>query len=116
MDSQDYSDLYRFLHDGDLPEGYDFEDYHQYADQYKLENAMIFTKESNRKLVQRHEIEWICSMFHDDLTAAHMDFQTTYTKIAQHYIWENMRHNIQAYVQSCDSCQRQGKSRKQKII
>ena len=116
MDSLEYALLYSYLHDDELPEGRDPEQYKDYASKFKLENSMILTKDSERKVVQTHEIEWICSMFHDDPTSAHCDFNTTYGKISQRYFWSTMYRDVKNFVQSCDTCQRQGKPRKQTKI
>ena len=116
MDSLEYALLYSYLHDDELPEGRDPEQYKDYASKFKLENSMILTNDSERKVVQTHEIEWICSMFHDDPTSAHCDFNTTYGKINQRYFWSTMYRDVKNFVQSCDTCQRQGKPRKQTKI
>lgn len=116
MDSLEYALLYSYLHDDELPEGRDPEQYKDYASKFKLENSMILTNDSERKVVQTHEIEWICSMFHDDPTSAHCDFNTTYGKISQRYFWSTMYRDVKNFVQSCDTCQRQGKPRKQTKI
>jgi len=116
MDSQEYAKLYRYLHEKQIPEDRNQVQYEDYASKFKLENSMIFLKDSEKKVVQSHEVEWICSMFHDDPTSAHADFNTTYGKISQRYFWSTMYKDVKDFVQSCDACQRQGKPRKQTVI
>ena len=116
MDSQEYVLLYRYLHKNEILEGRDSVQYENYALKFKLENSMILIKDSDRKVVQAYEVEWICSMFHDDPTSAHNDFNTTYGKISQRYFWSTMYRDVKNFVQSCDAYQRQGKPRKQTIV
>ena len=116
MDAQEYAKLYWYLYEKELLDKVVPEDYKNYASKFILKNSMIFTKDSQRKVVQKHEVEWICSMFHDDPTSAHCDFNTTYGKISQRYFWSTMYRDVKSFVSSCDTCQCQGKPCKQTSI
>ena len=57
MDSQEYAKLYRYLHEKQFPEDRNQVQYEDYASKFKLENSMIFLKDSEKKVVQSHEVE-----------------------------------------------------------
>ena len=59
---------------------------------------MILTKKLEQKVVQAHKIQWIYSMFHNNLTSVHYDFQTTYRKIKSRYFWLTIYKDIKEFV------------------
>jgi len=48
----------------------------------------------------------IISEHHDTPLGAHFGMDKTYQTIKQRYIWPNMRHHINQFVRSCDTCQK----------
>ena len=56
MDSKEYILLYRFLHEKEIPENRNPQQYEDYASKFKLENSMILTEELERKVIQTHEV------------------------------------------------------------
>eukprot|EP00961_Rhodomonas_salina_P285058 3852153-Rhodomonas_salina.2 len=44
--------------------------------------------------------------FHDTPLGAHFGQDKTYYNLRQQYIWPSMRHHVEQYVLSCDSCQK----------
>ncbi|CAB4438745.1 unnamed protein product [Rhizophagus irregularis] len=55
-------------------------------------------------------------MMHNDPTSAHFSTDTMFDKIRKRYYWPQMYENIREYVQSCDACQRRGKSRSNQML
>ena len=44
----------------------------------------------------------LISRHHDNLLAGHFDIKKTHKLLAWKYFWPSLRHNIEAYVKSCD--------------
>ena len=65
-----------------------------------------------RIVVKESELEMILHNGHASLQAGHFDAQTTYHKLYEHYYWPKMLTSIQAYVQTCNICQRRGKPKR----
>jgi len=64
------------------------------------------------KVLQKHELFPVLYIFHNDPTAAHFAVDNMFEKIRNRYYWPQMYEDIRKYVQSCDSCQKRGKNRK----
>jgi Integrase zinc binding domain len=114
MDSSEYITLYQYLKEGELPEDKDPETYPKYAKKFELKNDQLYL--NGRKIIQRHEVEDICAVFHDDPTGAHFAFDTIYEKIKKRYFWNTMYKDIEEYCKSCDACQRRGGPKKNNIL
>ena len=79
-----------------------------------ISNNLLYKKDRNDndkfiKVIQRHELEPVLYMMHNDPTAGHFATDIMFHKIKSRYYWPQMYEDIRSYVQSCDSCQRRGK-------
>ena len=79
-----------------------------------INNSLLYKKDRNDndkfiKVIQRHELEPVLYMMHNDPTAGHFATDIMFHKIKSRYYWPQMYENIRSYVQSCDNCQRRGK-------
>ncbi|CAB4418579.1 unnamed protein product [Rhizophagus irregularis] len=93
MDIEHYNNIYNYLKYNQLPS--------------TLNNQQQQQIQNN----QRHELEPVLFMFHNDPTAAHFSVDTMFDKLQSRYYWPQMYNDIRSYVMSCDSCQRRGKQK-----
>jgi len=61
-------------------------------------------------IIRRFEIEPILSLAHNYPLSGHFGIELTLTKLKERYYWPKMRNDIKSYIQTCDQCQRHGKS------
>jgi hypothetical protein len=55
-------------------------------------------------------------MMHSHPTAGHLGTDAMYYKIAERYYWDQMYRDVQAYVKSCEECQKRGKSKRKEPL
>ena len=55
-------------------------------------------------------------MMHNDLTSEHFTTDATFNKIKTQYYWPQYYEDIKRYVESCDACQQQGRSKKNNLL
>src|SRR6266498_6108793 len=98
MDEETYQTLVR-----------DIEKYH---DKYKLKEGKFIKIKSDKelKILKRNEIEPILSLAHEHLLSGHFELEATLTKLKERYYWSKMKDDIKSYIQTCDQCQRCGKT------
>ncbi|HJU59934.1 MAG TPA: integrase zinc binding domain-containing protein, partial [Nitrososphaeraceae archaeon] len=85
----------------------------KYPNKYKLKEGKLYRLRPNNKellVVRRFEIEPILSLAHEHPLSGHFGVESTLTKIKERYYWPKMRNDIKSYIQTCDQCQRRGKS------
>ena len=61
-------------------------------------------------------MEALMYMMHNDPTAGHFAVDKMFDKIRERYYWPQMYEDIKIYVQSCDNCQRRGKSKRNELL
>ena len=71
--------------------------------QCEEKNGLLFTKKGKR-IVRDFEVMWIFQMLHKDLTAGHVDLETTYEKARTRFMWPNMRQNLRDLISNCWEC------------
>ncbi|GBC33666.2 putative integrase core domain protein [Rhizophagus irregularis DAOM 181602=DAOM 197198] len=78
---------------------------------YEIIGGSIYKiKDGKRlKIIRRHEFEGLMYIAHDHELAGHFGIDATYNRIKDRYYWKGMRKDVEAYVKSCNSCQRRGK-------
>ena len=106
MDPTDYENLYLYLKYKKVPIRKDPKEYEKYGQKFELIHDQVYI--NKKRLIQRHEVEDICAMYHDDPTGAHFVFQTIYEKIKERYFWNTLLKDVKEYCQICNSCQRRG--------
>jgi hypothetical protein len=121
MDTQQYSNIYQFLQQQILPPTVitpqQRRKFINLTSNFIIHNQLLYKKDRNNnnkliKVIQRYEMEPVLYMMHNDPTAGHFSIDKMFDKIKARYYWPQMYDDIKAYVQSCDSCQRRGKYRR----
>jgi transposase InsO family protein len=129
MDSQNYRDLHQILIDLNTSTHLTFPhltlpQFNQLQKQSKffiLDNNLLYKVDRRNinnllRVIRKHEVEPVLYMFHNDPTAAHLATDTMFDKIRSRYYWPQMYETIHSYVQSCDSCQRRGRNKKNQTL
>ena len=87
MEKQLYYDIYQYLDNFVIPEGYNEQQINrivQTAKHYYIENEKLYRKNQNetkQHVITPKHVETILYNIHKDITAAHLGVNTTYEKI-----------------------------------
>jgi hypothetical protein len=119
MDINQYYNLQLFLSQQHIPDliPEQLKQLERQSKYYQLQNNYLYKKDRRSegnllKVIKRHELEPLLYMMHNDPTAGHFAVDIMFNKIRTRYYWPQMYEDIRQYVQSCDQCQRRGKSKK----
>ncbi len=55
-------------------------------------------------------MEPILSLSHEHPLSGHFRLEATLTKLKERYYWPKMKNDVKSYIQTCDQCQRRGKT------
>ena len=50
------------------------------------------------------------------MIGTHLGVETTYNKVKERYYWPKMYDDIKIYIESCDNCQRRGKTKRREEL
>jgi hypothetical protein len=88
---------------------------------YQLKHKLLYKK--NRKdsdkplrVIKWTEVEPVLYMMHSHPTAGHLGTDAMYYKIIERYYWDQMYRDIRNYVNSCETCQKRGKSKRKEPL
>ena len=120
MDLKVYNEFIDYLLKHEYPLNYTPQEKQKLARQaiqYVVENGILFkrnkkTPEHSLRVITLQDREKILYNLHSSPLAGHFGLRKTIEKVAENYYWPGMENDIKAYIESCDSCQRFGKSRK----
>src|SRR6266498_1673999 len=87
-------------------------DIEKYHEKYKLKEGRLVKIRLNKelKVLKRNEIELILSLAHEHPLSGHFRLEATLSKLKERYYWPKMKVDIKSYIQTCDQCQRHGKT------
>src|SRR6266498_1930635 len=87
-------------------------DIEKYHDKYKIKEGKLIKIKSNKelKVLRRNEMEPILSLAHEHPLSGYFGFEATLIKLKERYYWPKMKNDIKSYIQTCDQCQRRGKT------
>ena len=60
------------------------------------------------RVLKEDEIDSVLYMLHDHPIGGHFGMDGTYNKIKERFYWKGMKKDVEAYVKSCDQCQKRG--------
>jgi hypothetical protein len=124
MDPIEYNHLLLFLTNQPLPNTLNLEQsrhIQKLSKHFIYKNNFIYKIDKRRennllRLIQKHELEPVLFMFHNDPTSAHFATDTMFEKLRSRYYWPQMYEDIRSYVQKCDACQRRGRFKKNQLL
>lgn len=119
MENSNYINLFNYILTKTLPIDFSAEQKQQLkrrSKNFTINNNLLYKNNNNTRkpvrVIKTSELEPVLYMFHHDPTAAHASAEKMMDKIKARYYWPQMFEDIRAYVQSCDDCQRRGKSKR----
>jgi hypothetical protein len=120
MDNQPYTELFEYILTQQIPSYFSKEQKQQLQKQakdYIVENDLLYKMDKNDitklyRVIQREELPALLYMMHNDPTSGHFATDAMFTKIKTRYYWPQYYEDIKKYVESCDACQRRGRSKK----
>jgi hypothetical protein len=124
MDDQHYTELFEYILIQQIPPYFSKEQKQQLQKQaknYIVENDLLYKMDKNDitklyRVIQREELPALLYMMHNDPTSRHFTTDTMFTKIKTRYYWPQYYEDIKKYVESCDACQRRGRSKKNNLL
>ena len=112
MDTQQYSNIFNYLFQQTIPSNINTPQqkrkFINLTQNFIIKNNLLYKKDRTNntkllKVIQRHEMEPVLYMFHNDPTAGHFSTDKMFDKIKSRYYWPQMYDDIKLYAQSCDS-------------
>src|SRR6266498_3992405 len=87
-------------------------DIEKYHEKYELKEERLVKIRLNKelKVLKRNEIEPILSLAHEHPLSGHFGLEATLNKLKERYYWPKMKDDIKSYIQTCDQCQKHGKT------
>jgi len=84
----------------------------KYHGKYELKEGKLIKLKPNKelKVLKRNEIEPILSLSYEHLLSGHFGLEATLNKLKERYYWPKMKNDVKSYIQTCDQCQRRGKT------
>src|SRR5256714_5222362 len=124
MDSQHYYNLYNYLLSQQLPSQFSQQQIQQLIKQsrnYCIQHELLYKKDQKDpktlyRVIHKKELPALLYMMHNDPTSGHFATDAMFQKIRTRYYWPQYYEDIRKYVESCDSCQRRGRSKKNNLL
>src|SRR3954465_8022490 len=124
MEPEHYYNIYTYLTKQQTPQHFTKQQKQQLINQsknYTVESDLLYKKDKKNlnqlyRVIQTSELPALLYMMHNDPTSGHFSADTMFTKIKTRYYWPQYYENIKKYVESCDACQRRGRSKKNNIL
>jgi Integrase zinc binding domain/Integrase core domain len=126
MDPQKYNEILNYLQNGtiptNLPQTNDpVKSFKNFCNNFQLQNNYLYKIDKRRKgnllrVIRKFEMDPVLYMMHHDPTSGHFAAESMFNKIRDRYYWPQMFEDIRTYAQSCDACQRRGKSKKTQYL
>src|SRR5437764_12323868 len=124
MEKEHYYNLYNYLVSQQVPELFNQQQKQQLINQtknYIVRNDLLYKQDRKdaRKLyrvIQKEKLSGKLYMVNNDPTSEHFAADAMFNKIKTRYYWPQYYEDIKKYVESCDACQRRGRSRKNNVL
>src|SRR4051794_8497807 len=124
MDPEHYYNIYTYLTNQQTPQHFTKQQKQQLLNQsknYTVESNLLYKKDKKilnqlYRVIQKSELPALLYMMHNDPTSGHFSADTMFTKIKTRYYWPQYYENIKKYVESCDACQRRGRSTRNNLL
>src|SRR5947207_13416979 len=124
MDSQHYYNLYNYLLSQQLPSQFSQQQIQQLIKQsknYLIQHELLYKKDQKNpttlyRVIHKKELIALLYIMHNNSKSEHFATDAMFQKICTRYYWPQYYENIRKYVESCDSCQRRGRSRTNNLL
>jgi hypothetical protein len=91
----------------------------QQANHYIVQDNVLYkrNKDGNPlRVITKENLTKILYNMHNAPNAGHFGIQATMGKTRQRYFWPTMGEDIRKYIETCDTCQRQGKPKQTEVL
>jgi hypothetical protein len=124
MEPEHYYNIYKYLLSQQTPQHFDQQQKQQLLNQsknYIIDNELLYKKDNKNlekfyRVIQKSELPALLYMMHNDPISGHFATEAMFTKIKARYYWPQYYEDIKKYVESCDACQRRGRSKKNNLL
>lgn len=124
MEKEHYYNVYNYILSQQVPLHFTEKQKQQLLNQtrnYTIENEQLYKKGRNNanklyRVIRKEELPAVLYMMHNDPISGHFAIDAMFTKIKTRYYWPQYYEDIKKYVESCDACQRRGRSKKNNLL
>src|SRR5687767_7011645 len=124
MDNQHYYNIYNYLLSKQIPTQLSQQQTQQLIRQskiYILQHELLYKKDQKDstkllRVIHKKELPALLYMMHNDPTSGHFATEAMFQKIRTRYYWPQYYEDIRKYVESCDACQRRGRSKTNNLL
>jgi hypothetical protein len=124
MDRKHYYNLYNYLLSQQIPNQFSRQQMQQLIKQsenYCIQHELLYKKDKKSsatlyRVIHKDELPALLYMMHNNPTSGHFATDAMFQKIRTRYYWPQYYEDIRKYVESCDSCQRRGRSKTNNLL
>src|SRR5215210_6254228 len=124
MDNQHYYNLYNYLLSQQLPDQFSQQQIQQLVKQaknYFIQHELLYKKDQKNpttlyRVIHKKELPSLLYMMHNYPTSGHFATDAMFQKIRIRYYWPQYYEDIKKYVESCDTCQQRGRSKRNNLL
>jgi hypothetical protein len=125
MDLNLYYNLIRYLDDLTIPDNFSLDEQRKLkttARHYFVRDGLLYKKfnrqnsERPLRVIKQTEVEAILYNMHSDPSSGHFAFDGTFQRTYTRYYWPQMGEDIKNYINSCQTCQKFGGTRRKEPL
>ena len=124
MDNQYYQELLNYFLTQQIPTHFSNQQKQQFRNRiknYTVENDLLYKIDRNDvtklyRVIQKSKLPALLYMMHNDPISGHFATDAMFNKIKKRYYWPQYYEDIKKYVESCDACQRRGRSKRNNLL
>src|SRR5688572_22794709 len=124
MEDEYYYNFYNYLLSQQIPDTFSQQQIQQLikqANNYTIQHDMLYKSDQKDhkklyKVIHKKELLALMYMMHNDPTSGHVATEAMFQSIRIRYYWPQYYEDIRRYVESCDACQRRGRSKTNNLL
>ena len=124
MDQEHYYNLFNYLLSQQIPEHFSRQQTQQLVKQsnnYRIQHDQLYKMDPKDftklyRIITKQELPALLYMMHNDPISGHFATDAMFQKVRTRYYWPQYYNDIKQYVESCDSCQRRGRSKSNNLL
>jgi len=124
MEPQHYFNIFSYLETQQIPNNFNNKQRHQLIRQaanYTIKTNLLYKIDNKNqqklyRVITKEELPALLYMMHNDPTSGHFATKAMFQKIKERYYWPQYYEDIKQYAESCDACQRRGRSKQNNLL
>ena len=124
MEPQHYFNIFSYLEIQQIPNNFNNKQRHQLIRQaanYTIKTNLLYKIDNKNqqklyRVITKEELPALLYMMHNDPTSGHFATKAMFQKIKERYYWPQYYEDIKQYAESCDACQRRGRSKQNNLL